>query len=56
MKIVVGCDVRSVRLRGKPQMSRMDDVKKDLDERGVFVEQGSMFVCDRSEWRAVLNA
>ena len=35
------CDVRGLRLSGKPWM---DGVKKSLDARGMFMEQGIMLI------------
>ena len=49
-------DVRGVRPRGRPQIGWMDSVKRVLDPRGMSVEQGRVTVCDRNEWRAVVNA
>ena len=51
-----GYNVRAVRLRGKPQMGWLDSLKRALNGRGKSVEQGRMIVCDRSEWKAVVNA
>ena len=34
----------------------MDGVKISLNERGMSVEQGRIIECDRSEWRAMMNA
>ena len=34
----------------------MESVKRALNERGMFVEQGMVVICDRCEWRAVVNA
>ena len=34
----------------------MDDVQRELNERGMSVQQGRMIVRYRSEWRAVVNA
>ena len=56
MKRIVGSDVRGVMLRGRPQMGRMNSVKKALNEREMSVDQGRMIVHDRSEWRAAVNA
>ena len=44
-----------VKVKGRPQTGWMDGVKRVLDEIGMCVEQGRMIVCDRSEWRAVVN-
>ena len=55
VKRIVGSDVRGVRLRGRPRTGWMDGVKRALNEREMSVEQGRMIVCDRSEWRAVVN-
>ena len=56
MKRIVGFNVKSVRLRGRPRTGWMDSLKIALNERRMSVEQGRMIVCDRSEWRAVVNA
>ena len=34
----------------------MGSVKRALNERGMFAEQGRMIVHDKSEWRAMVNA
>ena len=49
VKKIMESDVRGVRLRGRGQMGWIDDVKRQLNERGMFVEQGRMIVRDRSE-------
>ncbi len=49
-------DVRGVRPRGRPRMGWQDSVKRALGARGMSVEQGGVFVCDRNEWRAIVNA
>ena len=36
VKIIVGSDVRGVRLRGRPRMGWMDGVKRALNERGIL--------------------
>ena len=36
-------------------MGWMDNVKRALNERGMFVEKGMMTMHDKSEWRAVVN-
>ena len=56
VKRIVGSDVRSVRLRGKPKTRWMDSVKRALNEGGMGVEQGRILVCGKREWRAVVNA
>ena len=56
MKRIVGSIVRGVMLRGRPQTGWMDILKRALNERGMSVEQGRMIVCDRSKYRAVVNA
>ncbi len=48
--------VRGVRPRGRPRMGWMDSVKRLLGARGIYVEQGRVVVCDRNEWRAIVNA
>ena len=53
---ITGSDVRGVKLRGRPQMGWMDDVKRALNERPMFMKQGRMIVHDRGEWRAAVNA
>ena len=46
-RILVASDVR---MRGRPLMGWMDGLKRVLNERGMFMQQGRMIVCDRSEW------
>ena len=56
VKRIIGPESRGVRLRGRPRMGWRDGVKKRaFDERAISVEQGRMIVCDRSEWKAVVN-
>ncbi len=33
----------------------MDSEKRALGARGMSVEQGRVLVCDRNEWRAIVN-
>ncbi len=56
VKKVIRSDVRGVRPRGRPRMGWLDSVKRALGARGMSVEQGRVFVCDRNEWRAIVNA
>ena len=35
---------------------KIDGVKRELIERGMSVEKGSMIVHDGGEWKAVVNA
>ena len=56
VKRIVGSDMRGVRLRGRPRTRWMHGVKRVLNERGMSVEQGMIIVCNRNEWRAVVNA
>ena len=56
VKRIIGSDVRGVWLRGIPRMRWMDDVKRMLNERGMFMKEGRMLVHDIGEWRAVVNA
>ncbi len=56
VKKVTRSDVRGVRPRGRPRMGWLDGVKRALGERGMSVEQGRVFVRDRNEWRAIVNA
>ena len=44
LKKIMGSDVRGVRLRGRLQMEWIYGVKKALNEKGVFVEQGRMVI------------
>ena len=55
VKRKVRSNVKSVRLRGRPQTGWIDGVKRVLHEIGMSVEQSRMIVCDRSEWRAVVK-
>ena len=56
LKRILGSGVSGVRLRGRPRVGLMDSVKRVLDERGMSAEQGRMIMCDRSEWKALVNA
>ena len=56
MKRILRSNMKGVRLRGRPRIGWMDGLKRVLNERGMFVEQGRMIVHDRSEWTAVVNA
>ena len=47
MKRIVGSRVRGVRLKGRSRIEWMEVVKRALKERGMFVEQGRMIMCDR---------
>ncbi len=55
VKKITISDVRGVRPRGRPRMGWMDSVKRALGARGMSVEQGRVLVCDRNEWRAIVN-
>ncbi len=52
VKKITRSDMRGVR----PRMGWMDSVKRALGARGMSVEQGRIVVCDRNEWRAIVNA
>ena len=41
-------------LGGRLWLWWMDGVKRVLNERETFVEQGRMTMCDRNEWRALV--
>ena len=58
VKTIIGSNVRGLRLRGRgrPRMEWMDGVKRALNERRMFVEQGRMIAHDRSGWKTVMNA
>ena len=55
VKRLVGSDVRGVRLRGRSQTEWMDGVKRAMNERGTYMEQGRIIMHDRSEYRAVVH-
>ena len=42
-------------LSGRPRTGWEDGAKRVVNERGVSVEQRSMILYNRSEWRAVVN-
>ncbi len=56
VKKITISDVRGVRPRGRPRMGWMDSVKRALGAKRMSVKQGRVIVCDRNEWRAVVNA
>ncbi len=56
VKKVTRSDVRGIRPRGRPRMRWLESVKRALGARGMSVEQGGVLVCDRNEWRAIVNA
>ncbi len=56
VKKITRSDVRGVRPRRRPHMGWLDSVKRALDVRVMSVEQGRVLVCDRNEWRAIVNA
>ena len=56
VKRMIGSDARGVKLTGRPRMGLMNYIKRALNERGVFVEQGRMIMHDRGQWREVMNA
>ncbi len=56
VKKVSRSDVRGVRQRGRPRMGWLDSVMRALGARGMSVEQKRVFVRDRNEWRATVNA
>ncbi len=56
LKKITESDVRGVRVRGRPRMGWMDSMKRMLDARRMFVEQGRVVAGERDERRAVVNA
>ena len=49
-------DVRGLRLRRRPEVGRLDSVKRVLHAKGMSMKPGKIFVHDRVEWRAIVKA
>ena len=47
--------VRGGRVRGRPRLGWMDDVKVALGNRGMAVEAARQCAKDRKEWRALVH-
>ena len=48
-------EVSGGRVRGRPMLGWMDDVKVALDNRGMTVEAARQCAKDRKEWRALVR-
>ena len=48
-------EVSGGRVRGKPRLGWMDDVKVALGNRGMMVEAARQCATDRKEWRALVR-
>lgn len=56
VKRIVGSNVEGTRLRGRPRLGWMSNVRRALDARGMSVDEGRMAVRDRSAWREIVNS
>ena len=52
---VLMAEVTGGRVRGRPRLGWMDDVKVALDNRGTTVEAARQCAKDRKEWRALVH-
>jgi hypothetical protein len=50
-KIATVGSVHGKRSKGSPRLRWMDQVKKDCEERGVSVVEGTRMTVDRERWR-----
>ena len=48
-------EVSGRRVRGRPRIGFIDDVKEALDDRGMTVETVRQCAKDRKEWRALVH-
>ena len=52
---VLMAEVSLGRVRGRPRLGWMDDVKEALSNRGVTVKAARQCAKDRKEWRALVH-
>ena len=52
---VLMAEVSGVRVRGRPRLGWMDDVKVSLGNRGMTVEAARQCAKDRKAWRALVH-
>ena len=56
VKRIAGSNVEGARLRGRPRLGWMNNVKRALNARDMSVDEARMAVRDRSAWREIVNA
>ena len=54
-RMVLMAKVSGGRVRGRPRLSWMDDVKVALGKRGITLEAARQCAKDRKEWRALVH-